>query len=145
MIATTHETSSRLRVLTRLGCRGSVIGGLLFPWAIMLAVEVVVHQVPVARAWRSFTLHLFAPGYNFFLIGLLTAVPFVILAVLMLFYRFTPDIKRAGPILRCCSIRMRRGRLPISICRSSCWPVCRSGTGWDASSPECSCRGLPLE
>jgi hypothetical protein len=36
--------------------------------------------------WRSFTLHLFAPGYNFFLIGLLTAVPFVILAVLMLLH-----------------------------------------------------------
>jgi hypothetical protein len=50
MIATTHETSSRLRLLTRLGFWGSVIGGLLFPWAIMLAVEVVVHQVPVARA-----------------------------------------------------------------------------------------------
>jgi hypothetical protein len=49
MIATTHETSSRLRVLTRLGFWGSVIGGLLFPWAIMLAVEVVVHQVPVSH------------------------------------------------------------------------------------------------
>ena len=36
MIATTHETSSRLRLLTRLGFWGSVIGGLLFRWAIML-------------------------------------------------------------------------------------------------------------
>ena len=86
MIATTHDTSSRLRVLTRLGFWGSVIGGLLLPWAIMLAVEVMVHQVPFARAWRSFTLHLFAPGYNFFLIGLLTAVPFVVLAVLILLH-----------------------------------------------------------
>lgn len=86
MIATTLETSSRLRVLTRLGFWGSVGGGLLLPWAIMLAVDVVVHRVPIARAWRSFTLHLFAPGYNFFLIGLLTAVPFVILAVLILLH-----------------------------------------------------------
>ncbi len=86
MTATGHETSTRLRVLTRLGFWGSVIGGLLFPWAIMLAVEVVVHQVPFARAWRSFTLHLFAPGYNFFLIGVLMAVPFVILAVLILLH-----------------------------------------------------------
>jgi hypothetical protein len=86
MIVTTPETSLRLRVLTRLGFWGAVIGGLLLPWGIMLAVEVVVHQVPVARAWRSFTLHLFAPGYNFFLIGLLTAAPFVILAVLMLLH-----------------------------------------------------------
>ena len=52
MIATTHDTSSRLRVLTRLGFWGSVIGGLLLPWAIMLAVEVMVHPVPLARAWR---------------------------------------------------------------------------------------------
>ncbi|MCS6291040.1 MAG: hypothetical protein H8K10_18960 [Nitrospira sp.] len=86
MNVTTPETFSRFRVLTRLGFWGSVIGGLLLPWAIMLAVEVVAHQVPFARAWRSFTLHLFAPGYNFFFIGLLTAVPFMILAVLILLH-----------------------------------------------------------
>ena len=86
MIVTTPETSLRLRVLTRLGFWGAVIGGLLLPWGIMLAVEVVVHQVPFARAWRSFTLHLFAPGYNFFLIGLLTAAPFVVLSVLILLH-----------------------------------------------------------
>ena len=86
MTTTTRDTSSRLRILTRMGFWGSMVGGILLPWTIMLAVEVVVRDIPVARAWRAFTLHLFAPGYNFFLIGLLTAVPFLILAVLILLH-----------------------------------------------------------
>lgn len=86
MTTATRDTSSRLRILTRMGFWGSMVGGILLPWTIMLAVEVVVRDIPVARAWRSFTLHLFAPGYNFFLIGLLTAVPFLILAVIILLH-----------------------------------------------------------
>lgn len=72
--------------MTRLGVWISLLGGLLLPWIIMLAVEILVRDVPVPRAWRSFTLHLFAPGYNFFLVGVLTALPFVILALLILFH-----------------------------------------------------------
>ncbi|MGB3397375.1 MAG: hypothetical protein WBB60_13095 [Nitrospira sp.] len=86
MTTTPHDASSRLRLLTRMGFWGSMVGGLLLPWTIMLAVEVVVRDTPIARAWRSFTLHLFAPGYNFFLIGLLTAIPFLILAVMILLH-----------------------------------------------------------
>ena len=71
MTAIGHEKSFRLRLLTSIGFWASSAGGLLLPWAIMLAIDISVHHLPFARAWRSFTLHLFAPGYNFFLIGIL--------------------------------------------------------------------------
>lgn len=86
MIAIAHEKSSRLRILISIGFWASSVGGLLLPWSIMLAVDIFFRHLPIARAWRSFSLHLFAPGYNFFLIGALTAVPFVILAVVILLH-----------------------------------------------------------
>lgn len=81
-----QQKPSRLRIMTRLGVWISLLGGLLLPWIIMLSVEILMRGVPFPRAWRSFTLHLFAPGYNFFLVGVLTALPFAILALLILFH-----------------------------------------------------------
>lgn len=81
-----QDKSTRLRWLARSGIWISLFGGLLLPWSIMLAVEILLRDVPVQRAWRSFTLHLFAPGYNLFLVGLLTALPFLILAAIILFH-----------------------------------------------------------
>ncbi|MCC6965118.1 MAG: hypothetical protein IT391_02385 [Nitrospira sp.] len=81
-----QQQSPRLRMMARVGVWISLLGGLLLPWIIMLAVEILVRAIPYPRAWRSFTLHLFAPGYNLFLVGILTALPFVILAVLILFH-----------------------------------------------------------
>lgn len=86
MTGIAQEKSSRLRMLARFGIWVSLFGGLLLAWIIMLAVEILVRDVPLQQAWRSFTLHLFAPGYNLFLIGLLTALPFVILAATILFH-----------------------------------------------------------
>ena len=86
MTRTPPETSSGLRILTRLGFWASLLGGPLLPWACIMAMNTLVRHMPFAQAWRSFILHLFAPGYNFFLIGILTAVPFVILAVVILLH-----------------------------------------------------------
>ncbi len=86
MTAIAQEQSSRIRMLARLGVWISVLGGLLLPWITMLTVEILVRDIPSPRAWRSFTLHLFAPGYNFFLVGVLTSLPFVILALIILFH-----------------------------------------------------------
>jgi len=94
MTAIGHEKSFRLRLLTSIGFWASSAGGLLLPWAVMLAVDISVRHIPVARAWRSFTLHLFAPGYNFFLIGALTAIPFVILAVVVLIHLGTAPVQK---------------------------------------------------
>ena len=86
MNETGKENSSRIRMMARVSLWTSVLGGLLLPWVIMLTVETLVRDVPFPRAWRSFTLHLFAPGYNLFLVGVLTALPFVVLAVIILFH-----------------------------------------------------------
>ncbi len=88
------DTSARLRAITRLGFWFTLLVGFLLPWAIMLGVDTWVHQVPLARAWRSFTLHLFAPGYNLFLVGVLTAIPFVILAIMILLHLGTIDSQK---------------------------------------------------
>ena len=61
----------------------------------MLTVEILVRDIPYPRAWRSFTLHLFAPGYNFFFVGVLTALPFVILALIILFHLGTAPANNA--------------------------------------------------
>lgn len=89
------EKTSRLRILTRLGFWFTLLVGFLLPWAIMLGVDTWVHDIPFARAWRSFTLHLFAPGYNLFLVGVLTAVPFVVLAMVMLLHLGTISSQKA--------------------------------------------------
>ena len=89
------EKTSRLRVLTRLGFWFTLLIGFLLPWAIKLGVDTWVHDVPLARAWRSFTLHLFAPGYNLFLVGVLTAIPFVVLALVMLLHLGTIPSQQA--------------------------------------------------
>lgn len=89
------DTSTRLRIVTRLGFWFTLLVGFFLPWAIMLGVDTWVHDVPFARAWRSFTLHLFAPGYNLFLVGVLTAIPFVILAIVMLLHLGTIDSQKA--------------------------------------------------
>ncbi|WHZ22725.1 MAG: hypothetical protein OJF47_001837 [Nitrospira sp.] len=88
-----QDRSSRVRLFTRIGFWASSVIGLLLPWAIILAVDKTVRHIPFAQAWRSFTLHLFAPGYNLFLIGLLTAVPFVILSVVILLHLGTASIQ----------------------------------------------------
>ncbi len=86
--------ASRLKLLTRLGFWFTLSAGFLLPWTIMLAVDTWVHGVPVVRAWRTFTLHLFAPGYNLFLVGVLTAIPFVVLAILLLLHVGTIDSQK---------------------------------------------------
>ncbi|HMU30426.1 MAG TPA: hypothetical protein PLY42_19130 [Nitrospira sp.] len=90
-----RQTSPRLRMMARLGVWISLLGGLLLPWIIMLTVEILVRDIPYPRAWRSFTLHLFAPGYNFFFVGVLTALPFVILALIILFHLGTAPANNA--------------------------------------------------
>ncbi|HET9960806.1 MAG TPA: hypothetical protein VFQ34_00605 [Nitrospiraceae bacterium] len=86
MTTADHRFSSRVRWLVRLGYWSALLGGLTLPWILMLGFDHFVRNVPWRLAWRSFYLHLFAPGYNFFLIGLLNVVSFVLLAIIILFH-----------------------------------------------------------
>lgn len=112
MILSSHATASRWRLLTRGGVWASAIGGLIFPWAIMLAVDHFVRHLPLARAWQSLRLHLFAPGYNLFLVGILTAVPFIVLALAILLHLGTTQVQtpliayRRSLGLACASVAM---------------------------------------
>jgi hypothetical protein len=87
------STIPRLRYLARAAVWLSAVGGLLLPWSLMLAVDHFVHHLPLDRAWQSFRLHLFAPGYNLFLVGVLTAFPFIVLTLVILLHLGTTPVQ----------------------------------------------------
>ncbi len=93
MTVSSPTSTSRLKLLTRAGVWASAVGGLILPWMIMLAVDYFVHHLPLNRAWQSFRLHLFAPGYNLFLVGVLTAFPFIVLALVILLHLGTAPLQ----------------------------------------------------
>ncbi len=64
----------------------AILLGPLVPWASLILTDVVVRHVPLAQALHDFRAHLFAPGYNLFLIGMLDSVPFIAFALLALFH-----------------------------------------------------------
>jgi hypothetical protein len=83
---TTNPSSHRLTLFTLLIYWGCILLGLGIPWLATMSVDVLKHNQSLAQAAHQLHLHLFAPGYNLFLIGLLNAVPFVLVAVFALFH-----------------------------------------------------------
>jgi hypothetical protein len=83
---TTNPSSHRLTLFTLLIYWGCILLGLGIPWLATMGVDVLKHNQSLAQAAHQLHLHLFAPGYNIFLIGLLNAVPFVLFAVFALFH-----------------------------------------------------------
>jgi hypothetical protein len=65
---------------------GSILLGLGIPWLSMVAVDLLKHGQSIGQALHQWRLHLFAPGYNLFLVGLLNAIPFVLFAVFTLLH-----------------------------------------------------------
>ena len=63
-----------------------VLSGLAIPLIATIAVDIAKHDQSFAGAVRQLRLHLFAPGYNLFVIALINAVPFLIFAVFLLFH-----------------------------------------------------------
>jgi hypothetical protein len=64
----------------------AVLGGLAIPGLVSIGHEVAARHVPLAAAWQDFRLHLFAPGYNLFLVAVGNAAPFVVLALFLLLH-----------------------------------------------------------
>ena len=77
------KTLTRLTVALYWGC---IVFGLALPGIIMIAHDAVRRHGAWTEAFQDFRLHLFAPGYNFFLIAVLNALPFVMLAVFILLH-----------------------------------------------------------
>lgn len=65
---------------------GCIVFGLTLPGVVIVAHDAYRRHGAWAEAVQDFRLHLFAPGYNLFLVGVLNAVPFVLLAVFILFH-----------------------------------------------------------
>src|SRR5512134_2991383 len=65
---------------------GCILLGLAIPWLATIAVDVAKHAQTIKQAVHQLQLHLFAPGYNLFLIGTLNSLPFILFAVFTLFH-----------------------------------------------------------
>ncbi|MEK7237127.1 MAG: hypothetical protein AAB242_10920, partial [Nitrospirota bacterium] len=59
---------------------------LTLPWLATVGVDMVKHHQSFGQAFHQLRLHLFAPGYNLFLIAVMNAVPFILFAVFTLFH-----------------------------------------------------------
>jgi hypothetical protein len=79
---------------------GSILINLGLPWGLLALFEVSAHRRTLSEAWRYLRLHLFAPGYDYFLMGVLSAVPFVVLAVFLLFHLRSNDRLSHGQFSR---------------------------------------------
>ncbi len=90
---TTMDSSRKLTWLTVTLYWGCIVFGLTLPGIVMIVHQAVQRHGALAGAWQDFRLHLFAPGYNFFLIGILNALPFVLLAVFILLHLGTAAAK----------------------------------------------------
>jgi len=83
---TAKESISGLTTFTVMVYWSCILLGLGIPWIATIAVDVSKHEQSLAEATHQWQLHLFAPGYNLFLIGVFNAIPFVLFAVFTLFH-----------------------------------------------------------
>ena len=97
---TTMDTNRKLTWLTVTLYWGCIVFGLTLPGIIMIAHDAVRRHGAWAEAFQDFRLHLFAPGYNFFLIGVLSAFPFVLLAVFILLHLGTAATREPAIVTR---------------------------------------------
>ncbi|ALA57520.1 hypothetical protein [Nitrospira moscoviensis] len=65
---------------------GSLLLSLTLPWGLLTLFEVSAHRRTMTEALKHVHLHFFAPGYQYFLVGLLSAAPFAVCAVFLLFH-----------------------------------------------------------
>jgi hypothetical protein len=65
---------------------GCILLGLGIPWFATITVDMLKHDQSLVQATHQLQLHLFAPGYNLFLVAILNAVPFVLFAVFSLLH-----------------------------------------------------------
>ena len=75
-----------IRLITVVTYWIAILLGPLVPWASLILTDVAVRHIPLAQTLHDFRAHLFAPGYNLFLIGILNTVPFLAFALLALFH-----------------------------------------------------------
>jgi hypothetical protein len=80
------DSNRRLTLFTLTMYWSCLLVGLAMPWLATIMVDVLKHDQTVGQAIHQLRLHLFAPGYNLYLVALLNAAPFVVFAVFTLFH-----------------------------------------------------------
>ncbi|TKB34487.1 MAG: hypothetical protein E8D51_02950 [Nitrospira sp.] len=83
---TDSAPARRLTTFTLIVYWGCILLGLTLPLLATVGVDLVKHQQSLGQAFYQLRLHLFAPGYNLFLIAVMNAVPFILFAVFALFH-----------------------------------------------------------
>ncbi len=73
----------RFTLLVYWGC---ILLGMAIPPTASIAVDTLKHGQSISQAVHQWHIHLFAPGYNLFLIAMLNAIPFILLAVFALLH-----------------------------------------------------------
>ena len=92
---------------------GCVAFGLTLHGIVMITHDAFRRHGAWAEAFQDFRLHLFAPGYNFFLIGALNTLPFVLLAIFILFHLGTAA--RQEPVIVSRRLSGVAGALAVAI------------------------------
>jgi hypothetical protein len=80
------QSNHRFTAFTLVVFWGCILLGLGIPWLSTIGVDMLKHGQSIGQALHQLHLHLFAPGYNLFLIALLNAVPFVLFAIFVVFH-----------------------------------------------------------
>lgn len=83
---TDSQPNHRFAAFTLIVFWGCILLGLAIPWLSTIVVDMLKHGQSIGQAFHQLRLHLFAPGYNLFLIALLNAVPFVLFSIFVLFH-----------------------------------------------------------
>lgn len=91
------RTLTRITVTLYWGC---IVFGLTLPGVVTIVHDAYRRHGAWTEAWQDFRLHLFAPGYNLFLIGILNAIPFILLAVFILFHLGTAAEQEQATVSR---------------------------------------------
>jgi hypothetical protein len=89
-----------LTILTLLVYWSYILLGLSIPGLSTIVVDVLKHGQSLGQAFHQWRIHLFAPGYNLFLIAAMNSVPFVLLAVFALLHLGLAGPDPAGLIRR---------------------------------------------
>jgi hypothetical protein len=96
---TDSASARRLTTFTLIVYWGCILLGLTLPLLATVGVDLVKHQQSLGQAFHQLRLHLFAPGYNLFLIAVMNAVPFILFAVFALLHLGnvpSEDLRLAG-------------------------------------------------
>lgn len=83
---TVRASNNPLTAFTLIVYWGCILLGLTLPWLATVGIDMVKHHQSFGQAFHQLRLHLFAPGYNQFLVAGMNAVPFILFAVFTLFH-----------------------------------------------------------